>query len=96
MFDVGFSEILLIIVLAIVVLGPEKLPELGKTVGKFLRTWQGAKNDFQLRVNEAVRGAPESAALQAESPGVPSVPAVPRPDGSRAKPNAKGEPENVS
>ena len=52
MFDVGFSEILFIIVLAIVILGPEGLPKLGRYLGQFLRTWQGFKNDFQFRLND--------------------------------------------
>jgi len=34
MFDVGFSEVLLIFVIALVVLGPEKLPRLASQVGR--------------------------------------------------------------
>lgn len=33
MFDVGFSEIVLILVVALVVIGPEKLPKVARTLG---------------------------------------------------------------
>lgn len=33
MFDVGFSEIILILVVALVVIGPEKLPKVARTLG---------------------------------------------------------------
>lgn len=57
MFDVGFSEILFILIIAIVVLGPERLPEAGKYLGKILRTWRGAKNEFHLRLNDEIMKA---------------------------------------
>lgn len=64
MFDVGFSEIVFILVIAVVVLGPDKLPEAGRYLGKILRTWQGAKNEFHLRLNDKIIGtdAPNQAA----------------------------------
>jgi len=37
MFDVGFSELLVCFVIALVVLGPEKLPRLARTLGR----WSG-------------------------------------------------------
>lgn len=63
MFDVGFSEILFIVILAIVILGPEGLPKLGSHIGKILRTWQGLKNDFHFRMNEAVHKADKKDAV---------------------------------
>lgn len=47
MFDVGFSEIVLIAVLALIVLGPDKLPELGRKMGEFFRAFQQSKRDIQ-------------------------------------------------
>ena len=35
MFDIGFSEVLLIFALALVVLGPDKLPQVARTVGRW-------------------------------------------------------------
>lgn len=51
MFDVGFWEILLILVLALVVIGPERLPGAARTaglwVGKARRYIEGVKNDVE-------------------------------------------------
>ncbi|MCW8956851.1 MAG: Sec-independent protein translocase protein TatB [Gammaproteobacteria bacterium] len=51
MFDVGFWEILLILVLALVVLGPERLPQAARTVGywvgKARRYIEGVKSEVE-------------------------------------------------
>ena len=36
MFEVGFSELVLIMVIALIVLGPERLPEVARTVGRWV------------------------------------------------------------
>lgn len=41
MFDVGFSEIVLIAVVALVVVGPEKLPKLARTLGALVGRMRG-------------------------------------------------------
>lgn len=55
--NIGFPEILLILVVALVVFGPRKLPELGKSLGaglrEFRRTTQGLKDEFDSAVGEA-------------------------------------------
>ena len=51
MFDVGFSEIALIAVVALLVLGPERLPRVARTVGALLRraraSWQGVRSEIE-------------------------------------------------
>ena len=51
MFDVGFWEILLILVLALIVLGPERLPQAARTVGywvgKARRYVEGVKSEVE-------------------------------------------------
>ncbi|MCW8831129.1 MAG: Sec-independent protein translocase protein TatB [Gammaproteobacteria bacterium] len=51
MFDVGFWEILLILILALVVIGPERLPgaarTLGLWIGKGRRYIEGVKNEVE-------------------------------------------------
>ena len=41
MFDVGFAELLLCFVVALVVLGPQKLPELARTLGRWTARARG-------------------------------------------------------
>ena len=51
MFDVGFWEILLILILALVIIGPERLPGAARTaglwVGKARRYIEGVKSDVE-------------------------------------------------
>src|SRR5438094_6988685 len=50
MFDIGFQEMLVIGVLALLVFGPGKLPELGRMIGRALREFRRASDEFRLTV----------------------------------------------
>ncbi|HEU5310179.1 MAG TPA: Sec-independent protein translocase protein TatB, partial [Candidatus Eisenbacteria bacterium] len=58
MFDVGFQELLVIGVLALLVFGPSKLPELGRMFGRAMREFRRASDEFRttvetnLKINE--------------------------------------------
>jgi sec-independent protein translocase protein TatA len=47
MFGIGWSELLLILVVALLVLGPTKLPEVAKGLGKGLREFKKALNEIE-------------------------------------------------
>jgi TatA/E family protein of Tat protein translocase len=47
MFGIGMPELLLILGLALIVLGPKKLPELAKTLGKGLAEFRRATDDLK-------------------------------------------------
>ena len=47
MFDVGFSEVVMIFGLALVVLGPEKLPKLAATIGRWVGRARAMARQFQ-------------------------------------------------
>ncbi len=51
MFGIGASELLLIFLFALLFIGPKKLPELAKGLGKGLREFQKAKDDLFDEVN---------------------------------------------
>src|SRR6201997_5697483 len=54
MFDIGFSEVLLIFVLALVVLGPEKLPRVAAQVGRWIGRARGMARQFREQLEEEV------------------------------------------
>lgn len=51
MFGLGMSEIVMILVLALVVIGPKKLPEVAKALGKGYGEFKRAMTDFKDAVN---------------------------------------------
>ncbi len=53
--SLGMQEIIIIFVLALVIFGPRKLPELGKTLGKGLAEFKKASNDLKHTWEEEVR-----------------------------------------
>jgi sec-independent protein translocase protein TatB len=52
MFEVGFSEMLLIMALALIVLGPEKLPKLAAQVGRWLGRARNMARQFREQLEE--------------------------------------------
>jgi sec-independent protein translocase protein TatB len=55
MFDIGWSELLVIAVVAIVVVGPKDLPPLMRTFGKYAGKLRRAASDFQRQFEDAMR-----------------------------------------
>lgn len=54
MLDIGWSELLVVAVVAIVVVGPKDLPKLMRTVGFYVGKARRAAADFQRQFNEAI------------------------------------------
>jgi sec-independent protein translocase protein TatB len=57
MFDIGWSELLVIAVVAIVVIGPKDLPRALRTAGQWTGKVRRMARDFQSQFNEAIREA---------------------------------------
>ena len=55
MFDIGWSELLVIAVVAIVVVGPKDLPRLMRTFGHYAGKLRRAAADFQRQFEDAIR-----------------------------------------
>ena len=55
MFDIAFSEMLIIAVVALVVLGPEKLPKVARTAGLLLGRLQRYVNDVKSDINREMQ-----------------------------------------
>jgi sec-independent protein translocase protein TatA len=72
MFDIGLQEMLVIGVLALLVFGPSKLPELGRMVGRAMREFRRASDEFRatvetnLHINDPDPPPPEPVAATPE------------------------------
>jgi TatA/E family protein of Tat protein translocase len=105
MFDIGFQELILILVVALLVFGPKRLPELGRALGRGMREFRRATEEFRstvetnLHINEPDPVAatpepprPESGTTQA-APGTEPLPdSVLNPDGEGSQEPPPGEP----
>ncbi len=56
MFDIGFSELVLVALLALLVLGPKRLPEVARTAGKLLGQVRRWITDVKLDFDRELRG----------------------------------------
>lgn len=54
MFGIGTSELLLILVVALIVLGPKNLPKIAQSLGKAMGQFQQASRDFQRTINTEI------------------------------------------
>ena len=54
MFDIGFSELLLIAVVALIVIGPERLPKVARTLGHLFGRMQRYVNDVKADISREI------------------------------------------
>ena len=57
MFDIGMQELIIIFIVALLVFGPKRLPELGKTLGKGLGELKRAMSGVKEQVETEIRAA---------------------------------------
>ena len=55
MFDIGFFEICLIAIIALLVIGPEKLPRVARTTGLWVGKMRGMVKTVQYEIDEQIR-----------------------------------------
>ncbi len=53
--SIGMPELIIIFVIALVIFGPRKLPELGRTLGKSLSEFRRASNELRSTLEEEIR-----------------------------------------
>ena len=83
-FNVGPVELIIVLVIALLVIGPRRLPEMGNAVGKTIREFRKASSDISEATSlepEAKPPAPNTTAPQAVAPGQDqgAAPAAPAP-----------------
>jgi len=102
----GIPDTLFIVVVALIVFGPKKLPEISKQIGKLLYEFRKASNDFKFQIEEELRAAEQSerqkelsAQAAVAKPATPiaitageTVSAEPIPEATRAAEDTSAQP----
>ena len=53
--SMGMSELVIILVIALIIFGPRKLPELGRSLGKSIGEFKRASNELRSTIEEEIR-----------------------------------------
>jgi sec-independent protein translocase protein TatB len=91
--SLGFENSIILMVLALVVFGPRRLPEIGRRIGKIMYEIRKASNDFKFQMEEELRTAEEAERrkkeeerLSEQASSEPAVAASPLPQAASATP----------
>ena len=82
--SIGMPELIIIFVIALIIFGPRKLPELGKSLGKSIAEFKKASNELRNTLEEEIRledqkEAVAKQAAAAQQAAAPIQPATPTP-----------------
>ena len=74
-FNIGPFELLLVLILALLILGPGKLPEVGRALGRTIGEFRHASNDLEdsMRVEPTPRPAATAPPVAAKGDSAPDV-----------------------
>jgi sec-independent protein translocase protein TatA len=85
--SIGMPELIIIFVIALIIFGPRKLPELGRSLGKSINEFKRASNELRSTLDEEIRSeetrtAERQRATEPASPRPADEPSVPRQTGT--------------
>jgi sec-independent protein translocase protein TatA len=60
-FGIGLPEMAVIFAISLLIFGPKKLPEIGRSVGKAIKGFQDASSDFQAELKKEIEADPPKA-----------------------------------
>jgi sec-independent protein translocase protein TatB len=86
MFGIGTSELIIIFLVALIVLGPKKLPEIARTLAKVLREFRRVLTSLEDEINTPAEDVRDSSASphaqEPETPPIENPPSTPSPPDS--------------
>ncbi len=53
--NIGFPELLIILAIALLVFGPKKLPEVGRSIGRAIREFRRASDEIKEKIEEEIQ-----------------------------------------
>jgi TatA/E family protein of Tat protein translocase len=71
--NIGVPELVIIFTIALIIFGPRKLPELGKSLGKSLAEFKRASNELKSTLDDEIRSEERRSAERQEPPRVPAA-----------------------
>ena len=74
--SIGMPELIIIFVIALIIFGPRKLPELGRSLGKSIAEFKKASNELKSTLEEEIRLEEQRSTLEA-SKAAAAAPAAP-------------------
>jgi Tat protein translocase TatB subunit len=96
MFGIGMPELLLILALALIVIGPKKLPDIARALGRGLAEFKRATEEFKNTIHEETRTAETRDQLVREgkirAPGAGEPASEPGAAGIKSAPGETGSP----
>jgi sec-independent protein translocase protein TatA len=95
MFGLGMQEMIVILVIALLIFGPKKLPELGRSLGRGLAEFKRASEELKEGLSVELSAEEEKVAAVAHEDRQPANAEVPSTEGTEEKPKGTDETRNV-
>jgi sec-independent protein translocase protein TatA len=74
--SIGMPELIIIFVIALIIFGPRKLPELGKSLGKSIAEFKKASNELKSTLEEEIRLEEQRTPVEEKKPQAITAPPV--------------------
>jgi len=96
--SIGMPELIIILVIALIIFGPRKLPELGRSLGKSIGEFKRASNELRSTLEEEIRIEEQRDRTTTAAAATPAAatPAAATPPSATPPPAAAEEPTPVS